>query len=134
MVARTKTYPPELKQLLEKAMSGDITVAPALAKAFDQNPELVAAFGDLAAHAEQALLTLAAGQNFVAREAITRQLADLRSRLTHATTTELEKLLVDRVALSWLAVSLADIDLAKQLAESGTSLAAQAAGKRLDAA
>jgi hypothetical protein len=108
---------------------------PQLKKAFDEHPELSHHFGNMVEHAKQALLTLAAGKCLTAKEAITRQMNELRDRLTATAASELERLLVDRVCLCWLAVYHADIDLAQQLlANPGASPASQAAGKRLDGA
>ena len=131
----TKPYPAELKAVLERANAGDETVLPQLKKAFDEHPELVPLFGDMVEHAKQALLTLAAGRCLTARETVGREMSELRARLAAAAATELERLLVDRVCLCWLAVNHADIDLAqKLLASPGASPASQAAQRRLDAA
>jgi hypothetical protein len=65
-----KVYPAELKDLLERGNSGDPTAVPELKGMFAENPEEAAALGDPVRHAEQALLALAAGENFTAREAI----------------------------------------------------------------
>src|SRR5262245_19717930 len=111
----TQTYPPELKAILERASRGDLTAMPELKKAFDERPELAALFGDLVRHAEEALLNLAAGSCLVAREAIARQAAELRARLAETAGSELEKLLIDRIVISWLEVYHSDIDLAQHL-------------------
>jgi hypothetical protein len=130
-----KTYPPELQALLEKASRGDRSVLPELKKAFDVHPELVAQLGDLVWHAQESLLTLVAGSCLTAREAIARQSAALRQRLAATVTSELEKLLIDRVVLSWMEVYHGDIDLAQRLLKcSGAEPAAQAAQRRLDRA
>jgi hypothetical protein len=133
--AATKAYPAELKAILERANAGDEAALPQLKKAFDQHPELVPHFGDMVEHAKQALLTLAAGKCLTAKEAIGRQMNELRDRLAATATSELERLLIDRICLSWLQVYHADIDLAQQLlANPGASPAGQAAEKRLDGA
>jgi hypothetical protein len=133
--ASTKAYPPELKAILERANAGDATVLPQLKRAFDEHPELVAVFGDIVQHAKQALLTLAAGKCLTAREAISRQMDELRTRLAATAATELERLLLDRVCVSWLWVYHADVNLAERvLADAGASPAGQAAQRRLDAA
>jgi hypothetical protein len=50
-------------------------------------------------------------------------------------TTELEKLLVDRITIAWIAVYYADLDLTRHLVErKGTTPSAQAAEKRLNRA
>jgi hypothetical protein len=108
---------------------------PQLKKAFDEHPELSHHFGNMVEHAKQALLTLAAGKCLTAKEAISWQMDELRARLAATAASELERLLIDRVCLSWLEVYHSDIDLAQQLlASPGASPASQAAEKRLDAA
>ena len=104
----TKTYQAGLRELLGRAGAGDADALPALRRAFDQSPELAARLGDLAAHAEQALLALAAGDNLAAREAVARQAARLRGELLGAGSSPLERLLVERVALCWLSTCQAD--------------------------
>lgn len=130
-----KTYPPELQSLLEKASKGDLNVLPALKKAFDDHPELSEQLGDLVRHAQDSLLSLVAGSCLTAREAIARQASALRERLIATVTSELEKLLVDRIVISWIEVYHGDIDLAQHLLQvSGASKTAQAAQRRLDRA
>jgi hypothetical protein len=127
--------PPELLDLLERGNAGDVSVLPGLKKVFDDHPELVALLGDLARQAELSLLALVAGTSLTAREAISRHVAELRSRLQATAESELEKLLVERVVLSWLEVHYGDIDLAQHLLrQPGASPATQAAQKRLDRA
>jgi hypothetical protein len=110
-------------------------VLPELKKTFDEHPELAEQFGDLVRHAQDSLLTLVAGSCLTAREAIARQASALRERLLKTATSELEKLLVDRVVISWIEVYHGDIDLANHLLKvSGASKTAQAAQKRLDRA
>jgi hypothetical protein len=133
--AAPKTYGAELRALLERGNAGDNSVLPALKKAFDDNPELVAVMGDLVRHAEDALLTLAGGRALTVKEAIRRQVGELRARLSATAASELEKVLIDRVCLSWMAAYYGDLDLANHLIEgSGAGPAAQAAQKRLDRA
>jgi hypothetical protein len=130
-----KTYPPELTTLLERASQGDMKVLPKLKKAFDDHPELAERFGDLVRHAQDSLLTLVAGSCLTAREAIARQASALRERLMKTATSELEKLLVDRVVISWIEVYHGDISLAQHLLQvSGAAKTVQAAQQRLDRA
>ena len=116
------------------AARGEAGALPAMSAAFDAHPELVAVFGDLAAHAESALLNLATKSSPVATEAVKRQLRDMRERLDATAGTELERLHVTRVSLDWLSLQHAQIDLADRLEQSGTRLSAQAAQRRLDRA
>src|SRR5262245_4456296 len=125
-----KSYPAELKELLERAGAGDAAALPALRRAFDENPELAKRLGDLAAHAEQALLSLAVGDNLAAREAVTRQAAKLRQELLGSGPSPLERLLVDRVALCWLAANAAEIEAAHLLRTTPSSSPANAAAQK----
>jgi len=127
----TKTYPAELRDILDRANHGDPSALPSLKKAFDENPELVAVFGDMVKHAEQSLVRWAAGSNLTAQEAITRNLAELRSRLMDSCKTELEKLLVDRICISHVEAFGADFELAHRLNKEPATSAATLADKRL---
>jgi hypothetical protein len=121
-----------LKDLLERGDQGDPAALPAIRKAFDERPELVALLGDLARHAEESLLTLVAGDALTAREAAQRHHADLRQRLMSSARTELETLLVRRVVLCWLAVHEADLALSACLTRRGeASPSTRAATQRL---
>jgi hypothetical protein len=128
-------YPAELKDLLERGQRGDADALPLIKEAFDQFPEFTSMFGDLSQHAEQALLQLVAGTNLTAREAIGREVQALRERLLATAGSELEKLLIDRIAVSWIAVCHSDLELASLLLQrAGSSPAARAAQQRLDRA
>jgi hypothetical protein len=128
-----KIYPTWIKEVLERANRGDASVVPELKKVYDENPEFVERFGDLTAHAEKSFITLIAGPSLMGQEAIARQVAGLRARLAASAASELETLLIDRIALSWLAVYHSDIDLAHYLLKGADALpAVQAASKRLD--
>jgi hypothetical protein len=130
-----KTYPAELELVLRRANLGDVSALPELRKAYDEHPELVGMFGDLVQQAEAALLELASPTCLASREAIARQLAGLRRRLQATATSELEKLLIDRICLSWVEVHHAAMERAGLLLQSpGTHPATQAADRRLDRA
>ena len=80
-------------------------------------------------------MRLVAPSCLTAREAIARQASALRERLMKTANSEMEKLLVDRVVISWIEVYHGDIDLANHLLTvSGASKSAQAAQWRLDGA
>src|SRR5262245_47942466 len=106
-----RPYPEELLALLEAANRGNISELTALREAFDRYPELIPQLGDLARHAENAVVELAAGPSVLGREAITRQLASMRERLYSPNCSELERLLVDRVVLSWAEAHHGDLDV-----------------------
>src|SRR5262249_62027473 len=105
-------------------------VLPALKRAFDENPELAALLGNLVGHAERSVLALAAGPSLTAKEAITRMVADLRSRLVGTARSELEKLLIDRVCISWIEVYHGDVDLAQRLPRQPDSVPRPAAAQQ----
>lgn len=119
-----KTYPIELREILLKAGRGDVSVLPQLKAAFDEHPELAAQLGDLVWHAEQSILSAGFGDSLVVKEAATRKMAVLRSELMATVSTPLEKLLVDRIVLTWLAVHVDEMMLADRL-KAGVSDAAQ---------
>ncbi len=130
-----KIFPQEVRELLERASRGDVTALPAVRQAFKDHPELVAALGDLALHAQESLLALATGDCLTAREAIRLEVADLRARLAETTCTELEKLLVERIVVTYIEVFYFDVDLARHLKSCpGSSPALTAAERRLDRA
>jgi hypothetical protein len=128
-------FPAEIKVILEKASQGDVSVLPALRQAFDEHPDLSAHLGNLVEHARLALMSLIAGPDLTAREAISREAAKFRERLLATAPSELERVLVDRIFICWLEVYHQDLDFAHRLlSDPGASLAAQAAERRLDRA
>jgi len=130
-----KIYPEEIKILLERAARGDISALPELRKTFDEYPELAQKFGDLVEQAKLSLLDLVAGTNFVAWEAMSRAATGLRDRLVATANSEQERLLIDRIMISWMEVYYCDMDLASRLKKSpGDHLGNRAAQQRLDRA
>ena len=129
-----KEYPAELSQILERAGGGDASVLPDLSAAFDRYPELAELLGDLLKHAEDALLGLVAGSNLLAREAVSRQLREMRTRLEAEAGSELERLLAGRLCLDWLALQDAQIALAAQRQAPAGGPVAKAAQHNLDRA
>src|SRR5262245_44997964 len=107
-----KPYTDELLALLERANRGDTSDLQALQTAFDLYPELVGELGDLARHAEKAVIDLAAGKSLTGREALKRHLAAMRERLCGPNCSELERLLADRIVLSWAEANHGDLDVA----------------------
>jgi sirohydrochlorin ferrochelatase len=133
---RTKTPDPvRLKAILDQANAGDPAALPALRKILDEHPDLAAALGDLARHARQSLIALAAGGSPLAWEAIVHQVDALRARLLDEVASVLERLLVERLVVCWVEVHHASVDLTARL-QSGTGddPAARAAVLRLNKA
>jgi hypothetical protein len=124
-----------VKELVDRGHAGDLTVLPALRELFNNNPGFAAEVGSLVRHAEQSLLLLAAGKSLTLREAISRQVAELRERLAATARSELERLLVDRIVLCWMQVYYCDVELTDHVRKGlGANASTQAAQKRLDRA
>jgi hypothetical protein len=125
--------PARVKELVERGHAGDLAVLPELRELFDHHPAFAAEVGSLVRHAEQSLLLLAAGKSLTLKEAICRQVAELRERLAKTARSELERLLVDRIVVTWMQVFYRDTDLTDHLLKGqGSNFSAQAAQKRLD--
>lgn len=114
---RDEQHPSEpealLRDLLKRANGGDKRAAATLRTWLEANPAVYERAGDLIAHAEQAWISLVGGGGWLATESIRRSLAALKTELAGEHPTRLESLLVDQVALCWLANQQASIDAAQ---------------------
>lgn len=99
----------DLREILERAQSGDVAAMPELREALRSRPDLVQYCGDLGVIAERAWVTLIAGQNLVLSESIKLRLVELKASLAGANPTPLERLAVERIAITWLQSGFADI-------------------------
>jgi hypothetical protein len=128
-------YTPDMVDILERAQQGDEAVLLQLQALLAGRPELVKQFGDLARHAEDCFLKLAAGTSCLAKESTRLHLAKVKEELSQPSASPLEKLLIDRIAVSWLQVHHADLDAATVL-NSGQSTTPRSvqAHRRLDQA
>src|SRR4051794_25437247 len=77
-----------VQQLLARAERGDAGVVDQLRAFLDEHPEVWQQAGDLARHAELALLDLAAGNNLLIHESLSRKLAELKRELGPASALE----------------------------------------------
>lgn len=125
----------DIQPLLDRAQRGDESVLPELRRLLDEHPEIWRHAGDLARHAEQALLTLITGTDLFGQVAIRHKLAEIKTEVGGPSPSPLEKLLTERIAISWLAVHQGEIELSdvRQRHPGNTALADQAR-KRLDSA
>ena len=121
-----------VQQVLRRAMQGDQSVLPELGKVLDAHPSIWQRVGDLAAHAQDAWVNLAAGKDLLLKQALERKAAEMRGELAGPDAPPLEGLLADRVVACWLQLHYADASYAQA---KGASLAQDAnAQKRMGAA
>src|SRR6516164_1480168 len=100
---------PDFLQVLCAAEAGDPSSIPLLRDLLDKHPCLWRKAGDLTRHVEDLLLGIIAGQSLFAKEATLRHLKVMRADLSESSPSPLEKLLIDRVCVSWLQVHAVDI-------------------------
>ena len=94
--------------MLPAANAGDRNALRQLRAVLDASPQLWSEVGNLGRQAELALVRVTAGDNPVAKEAIVRKIDTLRREVAGSRPSILERLLADRVAISWLALTLAE--------------------------
>ena len=91
--------------------------------------------GDLAAHAEMSWLKHVAARDPAMREMMARKVEEMKAELGGPAPSPLERLLVDRIAATWLMVHHADIEVARvgdgDLRRSGPARKRQAHAHRL---
>lgn len=121
---------PTLDELVRRAQAGDQSVLPQLRQLLEEQPMLWQAAGDLARQAEIQLVELAAGPDLLLREALPRQLAELRQQLAEAADGKLHHLLVERVVLCWLELHHLDLLITQLRARFGTPAQIEALERR----
>ena len=99
----------QLQDLVQRGMQGDREVLPALRTFLDTEPALWKEVGTFVAEVERTWMQLLTGEDLVAREILLRQLQALKEEVGGPTSTPLERLLVDRIALCWLQMQQADL-------------------------
>jgi hypothetical protein len=97
-----------VEALIAQAQAGDAAALGELRKLMDAHPPLWQSIGDLAFQAEASWLKAIAGEDEVAKEAISRKAKALRRELAGPAPTVLERLLAERVVLCWMALYFAD--------------------------
>lgn len=97
--------------LLRRAVAGDPAVLPDL-RAVLRQPEVVETLGNLAHRVEVALVDRVAGRDLALREALTLKLAAMRTELAGPDASPLERQLVERIVLAWLALHEAEYQVA----------------------
>ena len=125
----------KLRTLVQKAQSGDEDAVPDIRKILDNTPDLAWHFIKGAEKlAESALLeAITKDGDLATRELLRHQLESMRIEVTGHNASPLERLLSERVVVTWLEVQLFTGLLAKGL-KSGTSTQDEFRQKRLDRA
>lgn len=103
----------DFERLVHLANKGDERSVERLRQTLDECPEIWQQVGDLGRHAEIEIINLAAGNDRLLRESVTRQLEELKRDLAGPEPSALEKLAVDRVVACWLHVQHVDIRVAQ---------------------
>lgn len=98
----------DVKRVLKNALLNQEDSRQELQELLDKHPSLAALKGDAARRAENSLLRMATGGNILGEESTRVHLAWLRASLLQPGDGALEQLLVQRIVLSWLAVTAAE--------------------------
>lgn len=98
-----KKESPDLELLVRQAEEGDTQAIEQLRKEFSEGrvDAYLNRVGDMARHAEEALLEAATGEQLLMRRGIRRQMEAMRRELAGPKASPLERLLVERVVLCW---------------------------------
>ena len=106
----------ELRGLLGKAEKGDKDAVPEIRQILDEHPDLAWRFVDVAHIAEDALIEEMTKEGDLAtKELIRCQLEAMREQIAGKTCSALERLLSERVVLTWLEVQLFEALYAKNM-------------------
>ncbi len=97
-----------LKRVRRRANAGDLRAREVLKTFLDAHPEIWSEVGNLARHAELALVEAASGNEWFTSEAIKREAARMRRTLAGSSPTPLETMAVERVVLTWLQLQFAE--------------------------
>jgi hypothetical protein len=123
----------DMQRLLMRAQDGDITCLTELRALLDDRPDLWKQVGNIAEHAELITLRLVARENLHIQEAVQRKLAELKKELVGPSPTPVEKILIERIGVSWLQVYQLDIQATVGLGATSTPQGVYAQ-KKLDSA
>ena len=95
-------------KIMKEARKGSPESREALQKLFDHYPTLAGPAGDLAQVVQNSVVRAAGGGDPVSEESLRWWLADMRKSLDMPGDGELERLLIQRVVISWLALNTAE--------------------------
>jgi hypothetical protein len=108
----------QLNSLLQRARQGDESVLPELRHLLDRKPEIWRHYGDLALHAIRSWTSLIAGEDLTLKESIARKVEELGREIGGSEPTPLERLLIDRVMVTWLQLQHAEVAACQSLKSS----------------
>lgn len=94
---------------LERACKGDESALPEVREMFNTDPRLVEIMGNLSRQAEVSWAETALGKNLAAKEGVRRYLRKIRCDLGAESSTPLERLLIERIAVCWLHLQYAEL-------------------------
>ena len=95
----------KLRNLLGKAHNGDADAVPKIRQILTEHPDLARQFADVARIAEDALIeVMTKEQDLAAKELILCQLEAVREEIAGKNPSPLERLLSERVVVTWLEV------------------------------
>ena len=89
-------------RLRQRANEGDERAREVLKKYLDANPDVAARLGNMAQHAESALIEVASGGEWLTSEAVKREADRMRQELAGSSPSPLEKMAIERVVVTWL--------------------------------
>jgi hypothetical protein len=92
-------------KILKDAQNGEKGSREPLRKLFDQHPALIDSWGDLAEVAQRSVVSMAADGDPLREESMHRWVTDMQEGLEMPGDGELERLLIHRLVISWLAVN-----------------------------
>lgn len=99
----------QAEAILELARRGNPAILPKLRQLLAQAPQIADAYGDLVGLAEKAWMDRIAGGDLRVRESLRVKIEQMRDELAGADAGPVERLLVDRLSISWLAAYQADL-------------------------
>jgi hypothetical protein len=104
--------------LLKRLREGDQSALPVFRAMLDLDPDAIRG-SDLARDVEEQILQTLAGEDLGARELYRHRMAALRAAVGGPDPSPLERLLVERIALNWLALHQAERDYQHKLRPGG---------------
>lgn len=109
----------DFDDLAARAAAGSEVALQELRLTLRDNPAIYRLLGNLAQHAQRALIGLVTGDSVIAREAAQLHANELRQDLLRDGDSPLERLLVDQVVVTWLDVYVQQIGLSQPHAKEG---------------